>query len=228
LGEVDAAELERVLMPALERRGNLLARAFRRVPVPDWLASRHVDGTVQIGALTIGDVRLEKLRGRLLWDALKVELDAIQARIENGTVTGTLAVNLRGARPSYRLVTKARRMDFYGGKIDAETVLDTTGTGAALMENLRAEGTFNGHAIEMPSLPPLKTMSGSYKLAWSRNQPWLQLSELQLATGAEVFTGRGATQDDGRLLVQLSSGTREMRFSGSLAQLHVDEPPRVQ
>ena len=74
----------------------------------------------------------------------------------------------------------------------------------------------------------IKTMSGSYKFAWSRNQPWLQLSELQLATGAEVFTGRGATQDDGRLLVQLSSGTREMRVSGSLAQLHIDEPPRVQ
>jgi hypothetical protein len=51
--------------------------------------------------------------------------------------------------------------------------------------------------------------------------------DLQLATANEVFTGRGATQDDGRLVIQLASGSREMRVSGSLAQLKVDEPARV-
>jgi len=224
VAELDAAELERVLTPVLERRGSLIARALRRVPVPDWLQSRHVDGTVQIGALTIGDLRLEKVRARLLWDALKAELGGIQARMENGTVSGTLSVNLRGARPVYRLTAKARTMDFRGGKIDTESVLETAGSGADLMTNLRAEGTFNGHGMEMASLPPMKTVSGSYKYAWSRNLPRLQLIDLQLATGTEVFTGHGATQEDGRLLVQLSSGTREMRVSGSLAQLHVDEP----
>jgi hypothetical protein len=228
IGDLDAAELERVLMPALERRGSLIARALRRVPVPDWLDARHIDGTVQIGALTIGDVRLEKLRARLLWDALKVELGGIQARMENGNVTGTLAVNLRGARPSYRLVAKVKTMDFRGGKVDTEAVVETSGTGAELMVNLRAEGTFNGRAIEMASLPPLKLVSGAYKFAWSRNLPRLQLTDLQLTTGTDVFTGRGGTQDDGRLVVQLSSGTREIRVTGSLAQLHVDEPPRVQ
>jgi hypothetical protein len=229
-GELDATELERVLMPALQRRGNLIARAFRRVPVPDWLEARHIDGTVQIGALTLGDLRLEKVRARLLWDALKVELAGIQAHIENGTVTGTLAVNLRGARPSYRLSAKAKTVDFRGGKMDTDAVLETAGGSAELMANLRAEGTFSGRAIEMASLPLLKTVSGAYKFAWSRSLPRLQLSDLQLTTGAEVFTGHGATQEDGRLLVQLSSGTHEMRVSGSLAQLHVDEPqpPRVQ
>src|SRR6476469_2195069 len=78
-GELDAAELERVLMPALERRGSLIARALRRVPVPDWLEACHIDGTVQIGELTLGDVRLQKVRTRLLWDAVKVELGGIQA-----------------------------------------------------------------------------------------------------------------------------------------------------
>src|SRR5260370_5197040 len=38
-GELDAAELERVLMPALQRRGGLIARAFWRAPPPDWLAA---------------------------------------------------------------------------------------------------------------------------------------------------------------------------------------------
>jgi AsmA family len=228
LAELDAAELERVLMPSLERRGSLIARALRRVPVPDWLQARHVDGTVQIGTLAVGDVRLEKVRARVLWDALKLELAGIQGHMENGSVTGALSVNLRGARPSYKLAAKVKTMDFRGGKIDTEVDLESAGAGAELMTNLRAEGTFNGRAIEMASLPPLKTVSGVYKFTGSRGLPRLQLTDLQLLTGTEVFTGRGATQDDGRLLVQLSNGTHEMRVSGSLAQLHVDEQPRVQ
>jgi hypothetical protein len=226
--ELDAADLERALMPVLQRRGSLLARAFRRVPVPDWLADRHVDGTVQIGSLSIGDARLEKVRARLLWDGLKMELAGIQAKMENGTLTSTLAVNLRGAHPAYRLTSKVRTMDFRGGKMDTEAVIETAGIATELMANLRAEGTFSGRAIEVQPQLPLKTVSGSYKFAWTHNQPQLQLTDLQVATGGEVFTGSGATQDDGRLLVQLTSGTREMRVSGSLAQLHVDEPPRLQ
>ena len=226
--ELDAAELERLLMPAL-RRASLIARALRlgRVPVPDWLAHRHIDGAVQIGALAIGGARLEQVRGRLLWDGLKVELNGIQARMENGSVTGSLAVNLRGARPSYRLVSQLRAMDCKSGKVDTEAVLETAGTGAELMENLRAEGTFTGRGMELASLPPFKTVSGAYKFAAGRRGPKLQLSDLQLATASEIFTGRGATQDDGRLVVQLTSGNREMRVSGSLAQLKVDEPARV-
>ena len=40
----------------------------------------------------------------------------------------------------------------------------------------------------MASLPPLKSVSGAYKFAWSRKTPRLQLTDLQLSTGAEVFT----------------------------------------
>jgi hypothetical protein len=69
----------------------------------------------------------------------------------------------------------------------------------------------------------LKSVSGSYKFAGSRKAPKLELADLQLATFSEVFTGRGATQDDGRLVVQLTNGSRELRVSGTLAQLKIDE-----
>jgi hypothetical protein len=42
----------------------------------------------------------------------------------------------------------------------------------------------------------------------------------------ETYTGHGTVQDDGRLLVILSNGTREMRIVGPLAKLHVDEAVR--
>jgi hypothetical protein len=43
-------------------------------------------------------------------------------------------------------------------------------------------------------------------------------------TEDETYTGRGATQDDGRLVILLSSGSREMRISGTPAKLKVEEP----
>ena len=222
--ELDAGELERVLAPVL-RRGGLIQRAFRfgKAPEPDWLHKLHVDGTLQAGALKVGGTQVDRLRARLMWDALKVELANIQAGLDHGSITGALAVNLRGIRPSYRLDSRLRAMEFRSGKIDTETVLQTSGTGLELLENLKAEGTFSGRAMEFAELPPLKTVSGAFKFAWRAKAPRLELTDLQLATGAELFTGKGAIQDDGRLLVQLSSGAKEMRVSGTLAQLHMDE-----
>jgi len=227
IAELDGAELERVLMPVLKRRTGLLQRALSlgKVPEPDWLRTRHVDGTLQVGALKIGPTTVERVRAHLLWDALKAELNGIQARLENGNVTGTLAVNLRGARPAYRLTSRLRAMDFRSGKMDSEAVLETAGTGAELWENLRAEGTFSGRTMELAELPPFKSVSGAFRLGWRHNGPRLELTDLLLATGTEVFSGKGATQEDGRLVVQLSSGAKEMRVSGTLALLHMDETP---
>jgi hypothetical protein len=228
--ELDAVELERVLLPTLRRRRGLIARAlnFVRAPVPDWLAERHVDGSVQVGVLTVAGARIERLRAHLSWDAMKAELGAIQARMENGTITGQLTANLRGASPTYRLVSHWLAVDCRAGKMDADATLETSGTGAELLANLRSEGTFNGRAVELASLPAFKTVSGSYKLVWSRNAPRLQFTDVQVATGGEVYTGRGATQEDGRILVQLSNGAKEMRLTGTLAQLHADESPVAQ
>jgi hypothetical protein len=148
--------------------------------------------------------------------------------MENGTITGQLTANLRGASPTYRLVSHWLAVDCRAGKMDADATLETSGTGAELLANLRSEGTFNGRAVELASLPAFKTVSGSYKLVWSRNAPRLQFTDVQVATGGEVYTGRGATQEDGRILVQLSNGAKEMRLTGTLAQLHADELPVAQ
>ena len=228
--ELDSAELEQVLLPTLRRSRGLLARALNlgRVPVPEWLASRRVDGSVQIGVLNLAGARIERLRGRLLWDAVKAELAGIQAQMEKGTITGQLSVNLRGGRPSYRLVSQWRALDCRAGKMDAESTLETSGTGAELLANLRSEGTFSGRAIEVAALPAFKTVSGAYKLTWNRNAPRLLFTDLQVASGGEIYTGRGATQEDGRLLVQLSSGAKEIRVTGTLAQMHADELPLAQ
>jgi hypothetical protein len=49
---------------------------------------------------------------------------------------------------------------------------------------------------------------------------------LSLRAEDETYTGRGATQDDGRLLIVLNNGSKEMRMTGTVAALKVDTESR--
>ena len=219
VAELDAAGLETELMPTLRHTG-LLDRALGRTTVPDWLKTRAIDGTVQIDDLALAGFHLQAVRARLLWDVTRVELDNLQARLERAAIAGRLAINLRGSRPSYRLTGTVKGLTWQSGKVNVQGTLETSGTGRELLANLTSEATFTGSALDFGTVSPWRTVSGSCSLAWS---PRLRLSGVSLRTDDDTFTGRGATQDDGRLIIQLSSGSKEMRMSGTLAKLKVEE-----
>jgi hypothetical protein len=220
--ELDAADLEAELMPTL-RSSNLIARALGRALVPDWLREREVDGVLQIDSLLLAGWRLENVRARLLWDVARVQLEGIEARLDRAAISGKLEIALRGTRPSYKLDAKVRGVDWQSGKLDAEGILETFGTGTQLLTNLTSEGAFMGSAVDMGTFVPLRSVSGAYNLAWSQGFPRLRLTSLNLRTDDETYNGRGATQPDGRLVILLTNGSKEMRMSGSLAKLRVDE-----
>lgn len=227
MAHADAAEIERLLAPTLRRSRGLLARAFGlgRAPEPEWLVTRRMEGTLQVGTLTLAGARLDRLRGHAIWDGTRARLENLAARWEDGTVAGSLTVNLRGTRPAYLLAARLKTVNCRSGKMDVEGVVETRGMGAELLANLRSQGIFNGRALELGSMPVLPSVSGAYRLVWGRPEPRLRFWDLQLASGEELYTGQGASQEDGRLLFQLSSGTREMRVSGTLARLHLEETP---
>jgi hypothetical protein len=218
----DAADLEAELMPTLRRNTNLFARALGRPMVTDWLRERNLDGTVQIRDLLLGGLHLENFRARLLWDVGRVQVEGIQAGLERASLTGKLDVNLRGSRPNYRLTSKIKGMSWQSGKVDAEGELETFGTGLQLLTNATAEGTFSGTGIDVGTLPPLRAVTGGYSFSWWQAGPRLLLTGLNLRTEDETYTGRGATQDDGRLLILVTNGAREMRVSGTLAKMKVE------
>jgi hypothetical protein len=224
LGEADAADLEAELMPTLRRTTGLIARALGRSTVPAWLRQRAVDGTVQIDALILAGVRLQNFRARLLWDVARAELDSVQARIDRASVTGSLAVNLRGPRPVYRFTGKLKGLSWQSGRLDAEGTVESSGTGSQLRARLTSEGTFSGAALDFGAPGPLRSFAGGYHVAWSQPVPRWRLTNLTLRTDDDTYTGRGTTQDDGRIVILLSSGTKEMRMTGTPENLKVEEP----
>jgi hypothetical protein len=71
-------------------------------------------------------------------------------------------------------------------------------------------------------MPALESVKGAFRLVWAKPEPRLRFWDLQLTSDGEVYTGAGATQEDGRLVIQLASGAKEMRMRGTLARLQVE------
>jgi hypothetical protein len=222
--QVNAALLEAELAPSLQRRPGLIARALGRTALPEFLRELNVEGTLQVDDLQIADSHLT-VRSHLVWKGTHLDLANLEARVEQATVAGALAVNLRGRNPAYAFTGKLSGLNWQSGKLDAAGTLETSGSGLQLLANLKSEGTFRGSGLDLGTLAPWRSASGAYALSWTDAAPRLRLTDLRLRTEDEIYTGRGATQDDGRLLILLTNGAREMRMSGSLASLKVDETP---
>jgi hypothetical protein len=218
---MDAADLEAEAMPTLRRSG-LLASALGGSAAPAWLKERVADGTVEIDEFSLAGTSLGKVKARLVWDGTRMELQGLQAGLAGAAVTGTLSVNLRGARPSYRFAGKVKGLIWQEGKTDVEGTVETAGFGAALLANITSEGVFTASGVDFGPASPFRAAGGNYSLEWWQGLPRLRLTALTLRTADGAFTGRGATQDDGRIVILLSDGTREMRLTGTLANLRVE------
>jgi hypothetical protein len=219
-GALDAADLEAELRPTLSRSG-IIARALGRTSVPDWLAQRAVDGNIQVDDLLLAGAHLENLRARLLWDVTRVEFDGLQAKLDRAAIAASLSVNLRGARPVYKLTGSVKGLNWQSGKLDGQGTLETSGAGLQLLTNLKSEGVFTAGGLDFGGLSG-RSLSGSYSMAWAAMAPRLRLTGLNLRTEDDSYTGRGATQDDGRLLLVLTNGAKELRVSGPLDKLRVE------
>ena len=220
--EWDGADLEEECLPLLTRGSSLLERALGRATLPDWLKTRHVEGTVQIDHLALAGLRLDNLRSHLEWDGAQVELTGVEAALTRASIRGRAAIDLTAALPAYRFTGQLKGLPWQSGRLDAEGSLATSGTGIRLAANLSASGTFAGTALDLGTGAPCDA-GGSYSLAWSRGIPRFRLSALNLRTEDEVFSGRGATQNDGKLLIVLTNGSRELRVAGPPGKVRVED-----
>ena len=220
--KLDAVALEAEWMPTLRRDPGLLARALGRTSLPDWMKQRAVDGTVQVDDLAIAGTHLENVRAHVVWDAARVQLEELQARLDKAVLTGALVVNLRGARPSYRMDARVKGLNWQSGRLDGQSVLETSGTGLQLVTNLTADGTFTGSGFDFGGFTG-KAVSGNYSLAWGVTTPRLKLTQLNVRGEDNSYTGQGSTQNDGRLVVALTDGQKELRLSGPWDKLKVEE-----
>ena len=217
IAEADAAELERLLAPALVRERGFLARTLRldSTPAPDWLKTRRADGTISIDTLNVGEMKAHLDQARMLWDATVVRLVGINARLDQETAVGDLEIDMAGSAPHYHFDGKLRDVPYKGGRVDFDGVLDTDGEGIELLESAHAEGELRGRSVAFAADAEFRTAAACFEMQGMR---W-KLSDVEVMLGGESYLGKASSQADGKLLLELTRGGRQLRYAGTLFAL---------
>jgi hypothetical protein len=211
LGKVEAAELEKLLMPALHR-GNFLNYAFKfgRVPQPDWMRSMHADGTLQIGSLDLGGMSFTKVKTRARWDGDSIHLLGLQGNLKDAVFQGTASANLAQREPRYDMAGKVSGLFWKSGVLDADGTLATQGTSGDVLSNLKAEGKMKGRGFDLAPLPVGERVEGTFEFSFMGKTPRLKLGDLVMPAGGLVFRGGAETRNDGKLILRATDGTKQI------------------
>jgi len=214
--EASGPVLEKLLMPTL-RRGNFFTYAFNfgRVPQPDWLRNMRADGTIQTGLLDLGGGHFTKLRARVIWEGTDVQLSGFDTRFGEAAFQGTAVIHLAGRQPGYEVQGKLTNLAWRGGTIGADGMLWTSGTGTALLSNIRAQGSFDGRNVESKDIAGLAapeaydSVTGTFEWVY----PKLRLPQLLMKSGADTYLGSAEMGDNGQLVVRISDGTKHTQVA---------------
>ena len=211
----EAKEIDRLFQPTISREGGLLARTLRlgaAGATPDWLTERNVEGVLSIGALTLADTRLSIDSARLAWDGASVKLSAIRGKVADAALTGELIVDLAGRAPAYRFEGNLDDLPYKGGRLDFKGKASAEGNGSALWASIKADGTLQGRSIAFSSEAEFRRASGHFQMNMTATGPRWKLSGLKLTQGSDSYSGEGSTQADGRIVLDLSSGNRQVTY----------------
>jgi hypothetical protein len=215
--EASAAALEKLLMPTL-RRGNFLNYAFNfgRVPEPDWLRTMRADGTIQTGSLDIGGAHFAKLRARVIWEGTGIQLGGLETQFGDAKFNGSATLHLAGRQPAYDVKGKLTGLEWHNGTIGAEGGLSTAGFGAALLTNMKAQGTFDGRDLELSAPDVYDSVTGTFEWAWDARNPKLKVPQLVMKAGPDTWLGNAEMGDNGQLLLKVSDGTKHFQAAGAI------------
>jgi len=224
--ELQLADMEGLMLPALRRNEGFLARAFRRdQPLPKWLEERDAEVGVQVVNLMNGDLPLGALTAHATWRGPSITVSNMEWRLDDMRASGKMSVNLARAEPSYELNGTVENFDYRNGQLDIGGELETRGVGPDLLLNLRSKGAFEGHGIMLAPDAEIREVSGSYRLGGAAGVGRLLLSNVQVLQGGETLVGQGASQPDGHIVLELASGRKQVRLTGMLLPVHPEPAP---
>jgi hypothetical protein len=211
-----------LLAPSLIRERGFFSRTLGldSAPPPDWLKTRRADGIVSIDTLMAGDVSLSLNEARLLWDSGIVRLAGVDATLLSDNLAGAeiagdlevdLGVDQKGGTPRYRFDGKLTDAPYKGGKLDFDGFFSAEGAGLQLIETAHAEGHLRARSIAFSADAEFPIASACFELQGTH---W-KLGSVEVTQGGETYFGTGVSQADGKLVLDLVKGSRQLRLYGA-------------
>jgi len=222
IAEADATELARLFAPALVRDRGFIARTLRlgaNAPLPAWLKAMRSEGIVTIGSLKAGDIHFSGVGAKVAWNGPMVRLTELNGSSEPAEVAGDLSIDLGTGTPQYRFDGKVTDIAYKGGMLDLDGTLDAEGEGLSLLESARAEGTLRGRSILFAPDADFRSVTARFEMQGSGVASRWKLSNVEVNQSGESLAGSGASQADGRIILELTNRGRPLRYTGTLFTL---------
>ena len=172
--------------------------------------------TVSIGSLTAGDLRLRGITAQVKWNGPVVHLTELSGSSDPAEFAGDLSIDLRTGTPRYHFDGKVADIAYKGGELDLEGILDAEGEGSDLFESARAEGTLRGRSILFAPDTEFRSVAARFEMQGGGAASRWKLSNVEVNQSGESLAGTGASQADGRLVLELVSRGRPLRYTGTL------------
>ena len=222
VAEADAMEVARLFAPVLVRDRGFIARTLRlgaNAPLPAWLKAMRADGVVAIGSLKAGDMSFTGVTAKVAWKGPLVLLTELNGSSEPAEIAGNLSIDLATGTPQYHFDGKVTDIAYKGGMLDLDGSLDAEGEGLSLFETARAEGALRGQSILFAPDAEFRSVSARFEMQGGGAASRWKLSNVEVNQSGETLAGSGASQADGRIVLELTNRGRPLRYTGTLFTL---------
>jgi hypothetical protein len=219
IADAPGNQLAAMLAPVIERQNGFLARTLRlgaAAPAPKWLADRRAEGMISFDSLDLGETRISRLSARVEWDGLAARIENVKGWLPSGDFAGDIEVDLTPAIPKLHFEGRIDDMAYRGGTIDVEGTADAGGEIGDFLATLRAEGTLRARSIQIAPETEFRTATSAFTMQGFGSESRWKLSNLEVTQGTESYTGSGATQPDGKILLELAGREKQIRYSAAV------------
>lgn len=225
LPALDLAQLQTALDPALHAQSIWARLRFGRREIPAWMKALNLEGDVTVNRFTAGDAAVGSLHARLLWEGTAVQVTSLQLNSLTGQVRAHGSISLSGFAPLYRFTALASGFPWKGGLLRCEARIESKGLGADAIQNLRANGTFTATDVDLSTADTFETATGLFNISFQQGWPNLQISQIQADDGDDDWEGQAASQNDGRLILDLQHAGHQRRVVSTLDPATALVPP---
>ncbi len=194
--------------------------------MPDWLAARRAEGTLEIDSLALAGETFEPVSLRFFLDGPELDVSRFQARVRGGQAVGYFRASLGAGQPTYVLGGSLEGAAWMGGALSGDGEIRTSGAGDDLYWNLSADGSFRAQGVTLGQDLQARALSGAWGLRWDRKHPRLELNDLRLAEGGDLLTGQGLATEPGQLRIDLAQGEKRLRLAGTLDPIRLEVAER--
>ncbi len=225
MAAADLGELQTVLSPSLQVQSWLARLGVLSRTIPAWLADRNLEAELDIRQFSAGDTALGSLTSQVLWQGTNLHFPSIKLIMPSGSLEAKGTATLASYRPHFTFVANLHNYPWRGGLLSADADVETSGIGEEGLRNLRASGLFNGTNMQLAPEGSFSEISGLFRFSYKEGWPDLTFTKIQASDGESDWSGAGAADSDGRLVVDLEREGRQRRYISTLNPHTAVRPP---